>query len=252
MPYDDIFMRIASSNFKMENLSKNITDYFQDVLKRAAIYVVHNRTLSDNPAKEGMWYSEFETRIKKFILSKLSANLQALPKEEGLELMMEFFEEFLSKTGRQYRPVIIPVIKEMKVHIEVIRELRRKRDEEIARARELKQIEERKSLEDQAVKPAVGDILYSSSGYNMTLVSFYKVTKVTPSGKSVTLQKLNDKKTGGGYRGYIVPENTFEQPGLVHRNKRVLLTRGGYSVKINNYERAYLWDGKPKYYNTMD
>jgi hypothetical protein len=236
----------------MGYLNKNIKDYFDDVMKRAAIYVVHNRSLSDNPATEGSWYADFERSIKKSMLGKLGANFNSLTKEESLELMVGFFEDFLGKTGRQYRPVVLPVIKEMEAHIEYIRELRRKHEEELARVRELKQIEQRKSQEDQAIKPAVGDILYSSSGYSMTLVSYYKVTKVTPSGKSVTLQKLNDEKTGGGFHGYIVPSKTFEQPGLVHRNKRVLLTRDGYSVKINNYERAYLWDGKPKYYNTMD
>lgn len=249
MPYDHIFMRTATSK---GYLNKNIKDYFDDVMKRATIYVVHNRSLSDNPATEGRWYADFERSIKTFMLGRLGANLYSLTKEESLELMVGFFEEFLSKTGRQYRPVVLPVIKDMKAHIEYIRELKRVHEEKLARARGLKQIEQGKSLEDQAVKPAVGDILYSSSGYGMTLVSFYKVTKVTPSGKSVTLQKLNDKKTGGGYQGYIVPEKTFEQPGIVYRNKRVSLSRDGYSVKINNYERAYLWDGKPKYYNTMD
>ena len=34
-------------------------------------------------------------------------------------------------------------------------------------------------------QPKVGDILYSSWGYSMTIVDFYKVVKVSPSGKSV-------------------------------------------------------------------
>ena len=36
----------------------------------------------------------------------------------------------------------------------------------------------------------VGDILSCTWGYSMTLVDFYKVIKVSPSGKSVTVQRL--------------------------------------------------------------
>jgi hypothetical protein len=103
--------------------------------------------------------------------------------------------------------------------------------------------------------PVVGDILYSSWGYNMTHVDFYKVIKVSPSGKTISLQELHSEIVEGnaGYRGYVMPsnkENRSEKPIL---NKRVSPTGLlGYSIKVDGHVNAYKWDGKKKYFNRMD
>lgn len=104
--------------------------------------------------------------------------------------------------------------------------------------------------------PKVGDILYSSWGYSMTIVDFYKVIKMTASGKSITLQRMQSETVDGdaGYEGYVMPsrhENKTEQP---LKNKRISPNRDGdgYSVKINSSAHAYKWDGKKKYFNRMD
>lgn len=101
--------------------------------------------------------------------------------------------------------------------------------------------------------PKVGDILYSSWGYGMTIVDFFKVIKVSPSGKSITLQELeSDIVEGSGYDGYKMPSKHEDRRKSPIKNKRVSPGRDGYSVKINQSANAYKWDGKKKYFNTLD
>ena len=103
--------------------------------------------------------------------------------------------------------------------------------------------------------PKVGDILYSSWGYSMTIVDFYKVIKVSPSGKSISLQPLHSDVVEGdaGYTGYVMPSKSENRSKKPIPNKRVSPTGlHGYSVKINNVANAYKWDGKKRYFNRMD
>jgi hypothetical protein len=102
--------------------------------------------------------------------------------------------------------------------------------------------------------PKVGDILYSSWGYNMTIVDFYKVIKVSPSGKSITLQELESETVGGatGWSGHVMPSRSVDRRSQPIKNKRVSPSRDGYSVKVNRSATAYKWDGKKKYFNRMD
>jgi len=105
--------------------------------------------------------------------------------------------------------------------------------------------------------PKVGDILYSSWGdSSMTIVDFYKVIKVSPSGKSVSLQALHNDVVEGdaGYRGYVMPSNKEDRSEKPILNKRVYPAGShGYSViKVDGYAKAYKWDGKKKYFNRMD
>ena len=107
--------------------------------------------------------------------------------------------------------------------------------------------------EDPSV-PKVGDIMYSSWGYSMTIVDFYKVIKVSPSGKSVTLQEMQLDVVEGtpGYEGFAMPSNYEDKRQKPIKNKRVSPSPEGYSVKINSAAWAYKWDGKKKYFNRMD
>ena len=101
--------------------------------------------------------------------------------------------------------------------------------------------------------PKVGDILYSSWGYSMTLVDFYKVIKVSPSGKSVTLQKLESEVVSGdSMTGYKMPTQYVDRRERPIKNKRVKPDNDRYSVKLNSSANAYKWDGKKKYFNTLD
>ena len=103
--------------------------------------------------------------------------------------------------------------------------------------------------------PKVGDILFSSWGYSMTIVGFYKVVKVSPSGKSVSVQKLENEVVEGeaGYDGYVVP-SICEESGsdTFFKNKRITPYGAGYQIKVNSSEYASTWDGRKKYFNFMD
>ena len=103
--------------------------------------------------------------------------------------------------------------------------------------------------------PKVGDILYSSWGYSMTIVGFYKVVKVSPSGKSVSVQKLENKVVEGepGYDGYVVPSEVEESGSdTFYKNKRATPYGAGYQIKVDSSEYASTWDGRKKYFNFMD
>ena len=100
----------------------------------------------------------------------------------------------------------------------------------------------------------VNDILVCSYGYNCTLVSFYRVLRVTKA--SVVLQEIGYKfaeHDGYGQVGKVIPnvEQVMLDPPITRRFKPTYDNTGFY-VMINKYAYAYLWDGKPVYYNSMD
>lgn len=101
-----------------------------------------------------------------------------------------------------------------------------------------------------SVTPKVGDILVSSWGYDQTNVDFYKVLKLSPSGKSITIQRIKSKVTETGYMCGnsvpLVPHEVSKYDGEP-KTKRVNLMNEGYNVSLTNYSSAYLWDGQPEY-----
>jgi len=98
--------------------------------------------------------------------------------------------------------------------------------------------DEKKSYRHDLV---VGDILYTSWGYDQTNVDFYEVIGTTA--KSVVIREVGQKVAkSDAYAEYVVPV-----PGRYigsKMNKRV--GNGGY-VRIESYSSASKWDGKPKY-----
>ena len=95
----------------------------------------------------------------------------------------------------------------------------------------------------------VGDILYSSWGYGMTIVNFYKVTRLIGTSK-VELVELSQRKTGDGWAGETVPTDTPLSTPKVFSVKRSGSADPG--IKVRDSGDARKWDGKPKYYNTLD
>ena len=98
----------------------------------------------------------------------------------------------------------------------------------------------------------VGDVLYSSWGYEQTNVDFYKVISLSPSGKSAKIvrigQKIVDDGTAGFMTEYVVADPNSEHP----HDKKVLTKRiqmygGKPYLKLNSYSGATLWDGQKKY-----
>lgn len=102
----------------------------------------------------------------------------------------------------------------------------------------------------------VGDILADSWGYSMTIVEFYKVTKIISSTKVEIVELghiVTDTDRGGGsYRmpdteNYIgepvekiVAQNSYEKPNNL------------WHIKINDSISLRPWSGRPLYENTWD
>ena len=89
----------------------------------------------------------------------------------------------------------------------------------------------------------VGDILYASWGYDMTIVDFYKVIERKP--KSVKLQKLEGKRTHDG----IVPTET---PTADNNVDGKIFRIGSYAVCSIGYKNLYYYNGVPKDYSDWD
>jgi hypothetical protein len=93
--------------------------------------------------------------------------------------------------------------------------------------------------------PQVNDILLSTWGYDQTNSNYYKVLKVM--GSFVELIELNEVETAhkdGWMFGTTVPVLTSTK-GVSFRKKFKDGYNGGYSVKINSFAGAGLWDGTP-------
>lgn len=86
----------------------------------------------------------------------------------------------------------------------------------------------------------VGDILYSSWGYDQTNIDFYKVKRF--AGKTmielVPIESQLTDKQDSPYQDMVVPYPAKE--GKPFRRK----LQGDY-VNLNSYSGARFWDGKP-------
>lgn len=98
----------------------------------------------------------------------------------------------------------------------------------------------------------VGDILYTSWGYDQTNVDFYQVTAVV-SDRSVKIRQIASKvvsSDGGGCDNvvaikdaFLSPANEYDKTGI-EMLKRANKTN---SVNIASYASADMWDGRPMY-----
>lgn len=101
----------------------------------------------------------------------------------------------------------------------------------------------------------VGDILSGSWGYSMTLVEFYKVTKIL-SPCRVEIQKIGttcvDADRGGGERLMPNPENVIGEPEQKTVQKdRYYVAEERWYIKTE-YCKISPWNGQPAYQNTWD
>ena len=111
------------------------------------------------------------------------------------------------------------------------------------------------------VKP--GDIFYDSWGYNMTIVDFYKVVRLTPRGAEFVA--IGQKETATGY----LCGTTMPDPSVTGTGHGVLkafkwgttgedVSFSGTMRDIYGVDRGdrkvYLtrWDGSPRYFNHCD
>lgn len=92
----------------------------------------------------------------------------------------------------------------------------------------------------------VGDILYVSWGYDMTIVDFYRVTERKKA--SIKLETLAHKFTPE--QDEVIPIDKVIPNDKVD-GKLFRLSKHYGVCQINGHIARY-WNGKPKYYNTMD
>lgn len=92
-----------------------------------------------------------------------------------------------------------------------------------------------------------GMIFYSSWGYEQTNVNFYQVVAVVGT-TSIKIREVSSSVTSStrsGLYGYVIPnENQFIGEVMM---RRVNLSSGKPTLKIDEVARAYLWDGTPMY-----
>ena len=90
----------------------------------------------------------------------------------------------------------------------------------------------------------IGDVLYTSWGYDMTIVDFYKV--IERKAKSIKLQRIEGKRIDGK----VVPT---DKPMTDKNVDGKLFRIGNYGSVCKIESRyAYYYDGKAKHYNDWD
>lgn len=98
----------------------------------------------------------------------------------------------------------------------------------------------------------VGDILYDVWGYSMTLVEYYKVTKILSPSK-IEIVEVGHTQISANCGGEEVLPDSEKEIGerLV---KQVIKKRhgDGWYVKINDSCQLTPWDGRAHYQNTWD
>ena len=92
----------------------------------------------------------------------------------------------------------------------------------------------------------IGDIFYTSWGYDQTNVDFFEV--VAKTSKMLKLREIKAKKDYRyGYSGLANPIRGSFADDKIYTRK---YDEGNKAVKIDDVAYARLWDGKPKTFST--
>ena len=104
----------------------------------------------------------------------------------------------------------------------------------------------------------VGDVLECSWGYSMTLVEFYKVTKIVSPCK-VEIVELGHKmvpdsadRGGGSYRLPDMDSEIGEPITKIVSQSGWEKQEGSYHITINDSVKLRPWNGRPCYFNDWD
>ena len=109
-----------------------------------------------------------------------------------------------------------------------------------------KDITSHESDPDDPTTWGVGDILFTSWGYDMTIVDYYEIIKAT--GKSFVVKHLKDKIVSGSrQRGESMPIL-----GEYESDKEIRCKISKYNYLKIDGEFAHLWNGKSQHTDTMD
>lgn len=121
------------------------------------------------------------------------------------------------------------------------------------------------AIEPEKQEVKVGDIFYTSWGYDQTNVEFYKVVRATKS--SVWVQQTGQTREDAAYGGgdYWTTKSTGEVKGRAVYNSetgdydikfppitqhRIQYGFGKPAIKISYSAIGWLWDGQPKQAST--
>ena len=112
--------------------------------------------------------------------------------------------------------------------------------EKRAEAKAERKAEAKAIKEKAASEMKVGDIYYTSWGYDQTNVDFYKILEVKKS-SAVIVEVAGSKVSDNGPSTTVVPSPEIEI------GEPMLKRMGEYGFKIYSFAHAHKWDGKPKH-----
>lgn len=98
----------------------------------------------------------------------------------------------------------------------------------------------------------VGDILYSSWGYDQTNIDFYQVVKVTE--KTITVKEISYKSEyDSSMSGYKVPVKNAFIDGIEYSRKVITtdknpISKAQYFIKVNKSEYRHIIEPGKKYF----
>lgn len=98
----------------------------------------------------------------------------------------------------------------------------------------------------------VGDIFYTSFGYNMTIVCFYQVTKILGA-KKIEIREVYQNIDHSEYGGseYVVADRDHFRGEPIQKIVQQDRFGGGIYLKVD-HSSATPWFGSPVYQNTWD
>jgi len=126
------------------------------------------------------------------------------------------------------------------------------RNQAIKRAKDFadsrQEYKQKRSAERKAFKPdvKVGDIYYTSWGYDQTNINFYQVVDVKGETTAVFREIAQDIVEGSDYSHGMACKVIAAKDEFLSDNT---ITRriGQYGARINSVASARKWDGKPEY-----
>jgi len=104
----------------------------------------------------------------------------------------------------------------------------------------------------QTSKFELNQIICSSYGYNMTIVDYYVVARITKA--SVWLRPIGRIVTGddGQGEGKAMPDASVQAADCNIFRKRIQHWDDGSQYISDSIKYFRIWDGRPQYHNTWD
>lgn len=104
--------------------------------------------------------------------------------------------------------------------------------------------EKAKPTKDKMQSVEIGQIYYTSWGYEQTNIDFYQVTSISKSlvGLTPISSKMTEQDSWASGK-VIAIKNSFKGEEFI---KRASFSTGQISFTMSSYSTAWLWDGNPK------